>query len=128
MAAGRDAFGQLVHDEAVPTREPSPVAALRDALAGLHGARTRMDELLVAGVPPDLLELHVAVLSTVKRLLRELDLAERIRRQIQLRPPRPRPRPRHPGGHPPPPPRPAAPEPEPDAETQPLPRLPEDRG
>jgi gas vesicle protein len=128
MAAGLDAFGQLVHDEAVPTREPSPVAALRDALAGLHGARTRLDELLVAGVPPDLLELHVAVLSTVKRLLRELDLAERIRRQIQLRPPRPRPRPRHPGGHPARPPRPAPLEPEPDAETQPLPRLPEDRG
>ena len=104
------------------------MAALRDALAGLHGARTRLDELLVAGVPPDLLELHVAVLSTVKRLLRELDLAERIRRQIQLRPPRPRPRPRHPGGHPARPPRPAPLEPEPDAETQPLPRLPEDRG
>jgi gas vesicle protein len=132
MAAGLDAFGQLVHDEAVPGREPGSVTALREALSGLHEARARLDQMLVAGVAPDLLELHIAVLSTVKRLQRELDLAERIRRQIQLRPPRTRPR--HPGGrvarpHPPTPPE---PEPElglgPDAETQPLPRIPEDQG
>jgi hypothetical protein len=108
------------------------VTALREALSGLHEARARLDEMLVAGVAPDLLELHIAVLSTVKRLQRELDLAERIRRQIQLRPPRTRPR--HQGGraarpHPPAPPETGiGPDVGPDAETQPLPRIPDDRG
>ena len=67
------------------------VQALRDALDGLHEARARLDDLLMAGAAPELLELHAAVLSTVKRLLREIDLDERIRRQVRLlRPARPR--------------------------------------
>ena len=127
MAAGIDAFGQLVHDEAGPARRISPgqVQVLREALDGLHEARARIDEILLSGAEPELLELHVAVLSTVKRLLRELDLAERIRRQIQMmrrtRSRLPGVATRRPGA------RPAAPaEPTPDAETQVLPRLPED--
>ncbi len=32
----------------------------------------------------ELLELDAAVLGTVKRLLREMDLGERVRRQVQL--------------------------------------------
>ena len=121
---------------------------IRGALEGLREARARIDELLLTGVTPDLLELHVAVLGTVKRLLREFDLAERVRRQIQLRPPRsrlrgvtappPRPHrprpPRHAPGpapqpEPPGPPKPPGPpgaEVAPDAETQPLPRIPGD--
>ena len=62
------------------------------------------------------------MLSTVKRLLREMDLDERIRRQVRLlRPPRPRPGAAAPTDRPP------AHEPSPDAETQLLPRLPDDR-
>ncbi len=128
LAAAVDAFGRLVHDEAVPTRSV-PTAVLVEALEGLHEARARLDELVLTGVAPDLLELHVALLSTVKRLLRELDLGERIRRQIRMRPPRPRPR--HPtstAGRTLQPPVPAKRSPglAPDAETQPLPRLTDD--
>ncbi len=134
MAAGVDAFGQLVLDESVPNRRLDSVGQIRGALEGLREARARIDELLLTGVTPDLLELHVAVLGTVKRLLREFDLAERVRRQIQLRPPRsrlrgvtsppPRPRPRPwPPRHAPGP-APGPPEVTPDAETQPLPRIP----
>lgn len=137
MAAGIDAFGQLVHDEAEPATRLGSVQALREALSGLHEARARLDEVLLTGVTPDLLELHVAVLTTVKRLLRELDLAERLRRQLRLQPPRQRlrgvgappvrtrarpPTPVPPGHAPEPPP----PVTGPDAETQPLPRLPRD--
>ena len=123
MAAGIDSFGQLVHDEAEPGGRRGSVRALREALSGLHEARARLDELLLTGVTPDLLELHVAVLTTVKRLLRELDLDERIRRQIRLRPPRPRRRLPRTGR-----PAPAAPPgPGSDAETQPLPRIPGDQ-
>jgi hypothetical protein len=125
MAAGIDAFGQLVHDEAEPGGRRGSVRALSEALSGLHEARARLDELLLTGVTPDLLELHVAVLTTVKRLLRELDLDERIRRQIRLRPPRPRRRIAR-TGRPAPAVPPAPPGPGPDAETQPLPRIPGD--
>ena len=93
MAAGVDAFGQLVHDEADPARHISStdVQVLRDAIEGLHEARARLDDLLMTGTAPELIELHAAVLSTVKRLLREMDLDERIRRQVRMRPPsRPR--------------------------------------
>ena len=123
MAAGIDSFGELVHDEAEPGGRRGSVRALREALSGLHEARARLDELLLTGVTPDLLELHVAVLTTVKRLLRELDLDERIRRQIRLRPPRPRRR-RPRTGRPAPA---APPGPGSDAETQPLPRIPGDQ-
>jgi hypothetical protein len=132
MAAGVDAFGQLVLDEAVPTRQLGSVGQIRGALEGLRESRARLDELLLSGVTPDLLELHVSVLGAVKRLLREFDLAERVRRQIQLRPrrsrlrgvgaPPARPRPRLPDPAPDPAPEPA-PEVSPDAETQRLPRL-----
>jgi hypothetical protein len=76
----------------------------------------------MAGPAPGLLELHAAVLATVKRLQQELDLAERIRRQVRMRrAARPRlterraPSTRHPG---------PADELAPDDETQVLPRLP----
>jgi uncharacterized membrane protein YccC len=130
MAAGVDAFGQLVHDEADPGKPigSAEVQALRDALAGLHEARARLDDLLVAGAPAELLELHAAVLSTVKRLLREMDLDERIRRQLRLRrpsrPPLGPPTARPAGDRPP-----EVAEPSPDAETQLLPKIPgDDRG
>jgi uncharacterized membrane protein YccC len=125
MAAGIDAFGQLVRDEAGPSRRMSSedMAALDVARAGLYEARARLDELLTAGVGPELVELHAAVLSSVKRLLREMDLDERMRRQVRLMPP-PRPRLPHSRGSASSDP-PTSQEPAPDAETQ---RLPASRG
>jgi hypothetical protein len=128
MAASVDAFGQLVHDEADPTKRLSSVdvQAVREALEGLHQARARLDDLLMAGTVPVLLELHAAVLSTVKRLLREMDLDERIRRQLRMqRPTRPRPvrsRATKPTARPP-----SSPEAAPEDETELLPRFPDDR-
>lgn len=128
LAAGVDAFGQLVRNEADPAKRmtSADVQALREALDGLHEARARLDDLLMVGASPELLVLHAAVLSTVTRLLREMDLDERIRRQVRLlRPTRPR---RGPSGAPTPwSGQPASPEPTPEAETQLMPRIPDDR-
>ena len=128
LAVGVDAFGQLVRNEAdagQPTTA-AEVQELRDALEGLHEARARLDDLLLTGPGPELLQLHAAVLTTVKRLLREMDLDERVRRQVRLlRPTRPRLTrpgvPRRNSSSPPPP------EPTPEAETQVLPRIPRGR-
>jgi hypothetical protein len=122
MAASVDAFGQLVHDEADPTKRlaSDDVRSAREAIEGLHQARARLDDVLLAGSVPGLLELHAAVLSTVKRLLREMDLDERIRRQLRLQRPT-RTRPAHPGGRPLP-----SSEATPDDETALLPRFPDD--
>lgn len=96
LASCVDAFGQLVRDEAEPASAMSSedVQALQASLDGLHEARARLDDLLTTTSAPELLELHAAVLSTVKRLRRELDLEERIRRQFHLLPAQ-RPRVRH---------------------------------
>jgi len=128
LASGVDAFGQLVRDEADRgiRMTAADVDTLGEAIDGLHEARARLDDLLMAGSDPELIELHAAVLSTVKRLLSEMDLDQRVRRQIRLvRHARPRSAP--PGAHtarthgsrPPPP---ESPDPSPDAETQLLPR------
>ena len=86
MAAVIDAFGHLVRDEAEPAVHPrSPdVQGLRAALEGLQEARARFEQLLTSDSRPEMLELHAAVLSTVKRLLQETDLGERLRRQLRL--------------------------------------------
>jgi len=128
LASCIDAFGQLVRNEAEPARRMSTedVQALQAALDGLHEARARLDDLLTTTSAPELLELHAAVLSAVKRLRRELDLEERIRRQFRLLPAQ-RPRVRHPrrgtrGDHPP-----TSQEVTPDTETQVLPVQPRGR-
>jgi uncharacterized membrane protein YccC len=93
MAAAVDAFGQLVHNDASPDAELSAedVLALRSALEGLQEARARLEDLLTVEPTPELRELDAVVLSTVRRLLREMDLEQRVRRQLQLgRPARPR--------------------------------------
>lgn len=81
MAVGVDAFGQLVRNEAVSGGQMSPrdVEALREALEGLREARARSEDLLTTAAHPVLLELHAAALSTVKRLLSEMDLDAHIR-------------------------------------------------
>ena len=126
MAAGVDAFGQLVRDEADAANHmnPADVQVLREALEGLHEARARLDDLVLATSAPELLELHTAVRSTVTRLLRELDLDERMRRQVRMmRPTRP-----HRSATPTPTSGPSASrEPTADAETQVLPQVSDDR-
>ena len=127
LAAGIDAFGQLVRNEAGPATSLAShdVDALREALEGMQEARARLNDLAATETAPELRELHAVVQSTVKRLLREMDLEQRVRRQVQLlRPTRPRPTYL---GRPTPKRRPTPPPITPDAETQPLPRLPSDR-
>jgi uncharacterized membrane protein YccC len=136
MAAGIDAFGQLVRNDASPGAKLSAedVLALQAALEGLQEARARLEDLLTFETTPELRELDAVVLSTVRRLLREMDLQERVRRQLQLgRPVRPRApylgRPAGPGAPPPTstPPTTSPLEVSPDAETQRLPAQPHKR-
>lgn len=126
MAAGVDAFGQLVREEADPDARLSStdVDELRRALDDLHQARARLQGDLQAGAGAVVLELDVAVLTAVKRLLQELDLDARVRRQVRLR--RRRRSARSAAG--PSQARPdVAPEPSPEDETQVLPVHPDDR-
>ena len=93
MAAGIDAFGQLVRNDATPARQlgAEDVRGLQAAVEGLHEARARLEDLLTVEPTAELRELDAVVLSTVRRLLREMDLEQRVRRQLQLgRPVRPR--------------------------------------
>src|SRR3954447_24832018 len=83
LADGVDTFGALVRHESEP-RSPmsaTDVEALRQALEGLHEARARLEEALLSGTSAPFLELHASLLATVRRLVREMDLDERIRRQ-----------------------------------------------
>jgi hypothetical protein len=94
MAAGINAFGQLVRTDASPSAKLSTEDALelQAALEGLQEARARLEYLLTVEPTPELRELNAVTLSTVRRLLLEMDLEQRVRRQLQLgRPVRPRP-------------------------------------
>jgi hypothetical protein len=95
MAAGIDAFGELVHDEgdAATQLTGSDIARLRDALDGLHEALGRIDRAITDSPEADVVELHTAERATVRRLLGELALEERVRRQLRLQRHRRRPRP-----------------------------------
>lgn len=84
MAAGVDAFGELVKDDATPGRGQSvDVAALGAALEGLHEARARLEDLMVSVDTPGLVETVAILLTTVRRMLREMDLDERVRRMMR---------------------------------------------
>jgi len=126
MAAGVDAFGQLVREEADPDARLSSadVDEVRRALEELHRTRSRLQAELETGARSAALELDVAVLTAVKRLLHEMDLDARVRRQVRLTRRRRSSRStgRGPGTRPE-----VAPEPSPDDETQVLPVRPEDR-
>lgn len=91
LARGVSAFGHLVRAEADRTRGSwtPEIARVQEALVGLHEARARLSDLLTMDTGPVLFELHVALLSTVKRTMHELDLDVRIRRQLRLHPPTP---------------------------------------
>ena len=88
LAAALDAFGQLVADEAGTGGRAGSVEVDIDVVAearrGLDEARARLEDALTHGSGGPQLELDAAVLATVKRLLRELDLDQRIRRQVRL--------------------------------------------
>ena len=148
VAAGIDAFGQLVRNDASPAAQLSAddVVALQAALEGLQEARARLEDLLTVEPTPELRELDAVVLSTVRRLLREMDLEQRVRRQLQLRrPTHPRaphlgrpagpgapqptstPTPTTPSRSPSTPPPTSPPEVSPDAQTQRLPAQPRQR-
>ncbi len=126
LAAAVETFGRLVQAEADATGSVSLATPqdLRAALEGLHEARARLEDLVMADAGSELLELHSAVLSTVKRLLREMDLDERIRRQLRQLPPI---RSRRPPGAPTPTRPSAPPTPVADAETKLLPKTPDPR-
>lgn len=128
LADAVDAFGELVRLEAAPAGdvESADFAALRESMQGLPEARHRLEDLSTAVADPALRELHASVLSTVKRVQRELDLEQRVRRQLQLRRPLrawPAPLRPHPSRRRPTSPAEAGLEVEPDAETTALPRL-----
>lgn len=125
LAAGVDAFGELVRNEADVQVDLSlrDIARLQEAEDGMHRARTRLDAALSAERSPDVIELYSATRSTVRRLQHELALDERVRRQLRLVPQRRRshlPSSLH---------RPhleAPPPAGPDAETEVLPRVPDE--
>jgi hypothetical protein len=95
LADGVLAFGDLVRAEAQPERPDvlPEIHRVQAALEGLHEARARLEDLVMTDIGAVVLELHANVLATVKRVLVELDLGERVRRQLRLRPVS---RPRHP--------------------------------
>jgi hypothetical protein len=121
LAAGVDAFGELVRNEATAQVDLSlgDIARLQQAEDGMRRARSRLDAALVGEQSPDLIELYSATRSTVRRLQHELALDERVRRQLRLVPQRRRPYRSSPLHRSNPQAPPAA---GPDAETQMLPR------
>ncbi len=90
LAAGADAFGELVrHEGDVQTSlSREDIARLREAQDGMLRARARLDAALTEAGPADVVELYAATRATVRRLQHELGLDERVRRQLRLLPPR----------------------------------------
>ncbi len=88
LAAGVDAFGELVRNEAEVKADLSraDIARLQEAQDGLHRARTRLDDALTAELSPDVIELYSSTRATVRRLQHELAIDERVRRQLRLAP------------------------------------------
>jgi len=84
MADGIDAFGELVRNEGNVQLELSSgdVARLRETLDALREVLAEQEKQLAAGGPADVLELLSVTRSTVRRLLAELDLEARLRRQL----------------------------------------------
>jgi uncharacterized membrane protein YccC len=88
MSGALDAFGQLVADEAGPPGRSDAVEVdidvVRQARRALDDTRQHLEQALAGGTAGPQLELDAAVLATVRRLLDELDLDQRIRRQVRL--------------------------------------------
>jgi hypothetical protein len=90
LAAGADAFGELVrHEGDVQTSlSREDIARLQEAQDGMLRARARLDAALTEAGSADVVELYAATRATVRRLQHELGLDERVRRQLRLLPPR----------------------------------------
>ncbi len=84
QAAGLRAFGCLVHAEAATSVRPPERKELRRALNGLLEAQARLTDLVLVD-DPVYSELNGAMLTTVRRLLAELDLDRRLRRLDRTR-------------------------------------------
>lgn len=88
FAAALRAFAQLVGAEAHPGQSHVlEQARVREALEGLHEARARITDFVLVDDDPVRTELNFALLTTIKRLLAELDLDERQRRHSAARQP-----------------------------------------
>ncbi|CUR55781.1 putative Membrane protein-like protein [metagenome] len=124
LAAGIAAFGALVRNEAGTAKRlgAGDIRALSEALEGMSEARARLDDLLMSADTPALAELQAVVATTIRRLSAEMDLQQRVRRQIQLGQ-ESRTRPAYLGRPAEKPPRSDAEEAIAEAETLPLPRL-----
>jgi uncharacterized membrane protein YccC len=90
LAAGTDAFGELVRHEGdvEVSLSHDDIARLQEAQDGMLRARTRLDAALERAHPVDVVELYAAARATVRRLQQELGLDERVRRQLRLLPQR----------------------------------------
>ncbi|GAA3834691.1 FUSC family protein [Nocardioides panacisoli] len=90
LAAGTDAFGELVRHEGEVqvSLGRADIDRLQEAQEGMLGARARLDSALTRSWPADVVELYAAARATVRRLQHELALDERVRRQLRLLPPR----------------------------------------
>jgi hypothetical protein len=88
FAAALRAFAQLVGAEAHPGQSHVlEQARVREALEGLQEARARITDFVLVDDDPVRTELNFALLTTIKRLLAELDLDERDRRRRAARQP-----------------------------------------
>jgi len=88
FAGALRAFARLVGADARPGRtQVSDVEQARDAVLELGEARARITDFLLVDDDPVRAELNFALLATIKRLLAELDLDERARRQRLARQP-----------------------------------------
>ncbi|MDX6360490.1 MAG: hypothetical protein QOH37_3544 [Nocardioidaceae bacterium] len=90
LAAGADAFGELVRHEGDVQISLSrdDIARLQEAQDGMLASRARLDAALNEAWPVDVVELYAAARAAVRRLQHELGLDERVRRQLRLLPPR----------------------------------------
>ena len=90
LAAGADAFGELVRHEGdvEVSLSRDDIARLQEAQDGMLRARARLDAALDEAHPADVVELYAATRATVRRLQHELGLDERVRRQLRLLPQR----------------------------------------
>src|SRR3954462_1954724 len=81
LAAGADAFGELVRHEGDVQVNLSrdDIDRLQDAQDGMLRARARLDARLTEARPADVVELYAAPRATVRRLQHELGLDERVR-------------------------------------------------
>jgi hypothetical protein len=86
LAQALSAFGELVRVEAEAGRGALvEIARTEQALEELREARARLGDLLTVDTDPAVTELHASALTTVRRVLAELDLQDRVRRQLRLR-------------------------------------------